>query len=451
MQRREFVATGLAAMAAAGPARFRSGSAHGVALPAPTADQLAWADAELGMFFHFGINTFTDNEWGTGTEDPALFNPSALDVAQWMRAAKAAGARYVVLTAKHHDGFCLWPSRTTRHSVKSSPWRSGAGDLVKEVSDAARANGLGVGLYLSPWDRNAPSFGTGAAYNDFYIAQLTELLTGYGPLVEVWFDGANGDAKIGKRQAYDWNRIHVTVRRLQPHALIFSDAGPDIRWVGNELGTAADVNWCTVDPSIVTEPGMDSPQVTDALQHGAPAPKGTVWRPAEADVSIRQRWFHHPAEEGTIKPASQLMEIWRNSVGRNANLLLNVPPSRIGLIGATEMRELEEFGAAQRALWASAVDATPSSATGRVITATLPRRMPVTGIVIEEDLRDGQRVSGYRVEAAAGSGWVPLAQGGTIGHRRLDRCERAETQVLRITMETIADAPRIRRVRALAG
>jgi alpha-L-fucosidase len=451
VQRREFVATGLAAMAAAGPARFRTGPARGAALPVPTPDQLAWADAELGMFFHFGINTFTDNEWGTGTEDPAAFDPTALDVAQWMRAAKAAGARYVVLTAKHHDGFCLWPSRTTRHSVKSSPWRSGAGDLVKEVTDAARASGLGVGLYLSPWDRNAPTFGTGAAYNDLYIAQLTELLTGYGPLVEVWLDGANGDSKIGKRQAYDWNRIHLTVRRLQPHALIFSDAGPDIRWVGNELGTAADVNWCTVDPSIVTEPGMDSPQVTDALQHGAPPPRGTVWRPAEADVSIRRRWFHHPAEEGTIKSASQLMDIWRNSVGRNANLLLNVPPSRTGLIGSTEMRELEAFGVAQRAVWASAVDATRSSATGRVITATLPRRMPVTGVVLEEDLREGQRVSGYRIEAAAGGGWVTLVQGGTVGNRRLDRCERAETHVLRITMETVADAPRIRRVRVLAG
>ncbi len=206
----------------------------------PTAAQLRYQRRERALFLHFGVNTFTDREWGTGGERPSLFDPSALDARQWARTAHAAGFRAMVLTAKHHDGFCLWPSAVTEHSVRHSPWRAGAGDVVREFVDACRGAGLGAGLYLSPWDRHEPSYGDSPRYNDFYVAQLTELLTRYGPIAQVWFDGANGDGPNGKRQTYDWARIHRTVRRLQPNAVMFSDAGPDVRWIGNEHGIAGD-------------------------------------------------------------------------------------------------------------------------------------------------------------------------------------------------------------------
>lgn len=400
------------------------------------------------MFFHFGVNTWGDVEWGTGTENPAAFNPTAFDAAQWMRAAKSAGAKYVVLTAKHHDGFCLWPTRTTTHSVKSSPWRNGQGDVVREVANAARAAGLGLGLYLSPWDRNNKSFGTGDAYNDFYIAQLTELLTNYGALTEVWFDGANGDAAIGKKQKYDWNRIHTTVRRLQPNALMFSDAGPDIRWIGNELGTASDTNWCTVDPSIVTEPGMDGPQIIAALQHGAPPPSGTVWQPGEADVSIRPRWFYHPAEDAKVKSPVDLTEIWMNSVGRNANLLLNVPPTKAGLLADADVKSLDGFGGAQRAFWSSVEELRSGTMRGHSILASLPRRRPISAAIVEEDLAQGQRVSSYHIDVSPdGVAWTTVARGSTIGHRRIERITPTDAAQVRVVVDGSLDIPQFRRLR----
>ncbi|NJD20587.1 MAG: alpha-L-fucosidase, partial [Gemmatimonadetes bacterium] len=223
--------------------------------PAPTPAQLAWQRDELALFLHFGVNTFTDREWGDGTEDPALFTPERLDARQWARAARAAGFRAKILTAKHHDGFCLWPTATTRHSVAGSPWRAGGGDVVREFADACRAEGLKAGMYCSPWDRNAPAYGDSPRYNDLYRDQLTELLTRYGPLAEVWFDGANGEGPNGRRQLYDWPRTWALVRRLQPEAVIFSDAGPDVRWIGNVRGSAGDPNWSTVDPAVVPFPG----------------------------------------------------------------------------------------------------------------------------------------------------------------------------------------------------
>ena len=255
------------------------------ARPRPSAAQLAWQRDEFALFLHFGVNTFTDCEWGDGKEDPQIFNPASLDARQWARTAREAGARCVILTAKHHDGFCLWPTKTTAHSVASSPWRGGRGDVVREFCDAVREEQLRVGLYCSPWDRNAAVYGESPKYNDFYIAQLTELLTQYGEIAEVWFDGANGEGPNGRKQVYDWLHIWGTVRRLQPNAVMFSDAGPDIRWIGNERGSAGDPNWSTVDPSIVTVPGVDGPEIIRSLQHGDR--DGTVWRPGETDVSIR--------------------------------------------------------------------------------------------------------------------------------------------------------------------
>src|SRR4051794_40358391 len=247
------------------------------ARPRPSAPQLAWQRDELALFLHFGVNTFTNREWGDGSESPSIFNPTALDARDWARAAKRGGFRSMVLTAKHHDGFCLWPTKTTQHSVAASPFRGGNGDVVREFVDACRAEGLRPGLYLSPWDRNHPTYGDSPRYNETYLAQMTELLTQYGEIAEVWFDGANGEGPNGRRQVYDWPRFFAHVKHLQPNSVIFSDAGPDVRWCGNEKGTAGDPNWATVDPTRVPFPGADGPGIIDALQHGDRT--GTVWRP----------------------------------------------------------------------------------------------------------------------------------------------------------------------------
>jgi alpha-L-fucosidase len=338
VRRRDFLLTPALAVAQALTPRPRL---------APSRAQLEWQRDELAMFLHFGVNTFTDREWGDGKESPAIFNPPALDARQWARTARAAGFRALILTAKHHDGFCLWPTKTTTHSVAASPWRGGNGDLVREFVDACRAERLRPGLYLSPWDRNNPHYGDSPRYNDLYADQLTELLTRYGPLAEVWFDGANGEGPNGKKQQYDWPRVWAHVRKLQPNAVMFSDAGPDVRWNGNENGTAGDPNWSTVDPARVPFPGVSGPGVIDALQHGDPM--GTVWRPAEADVSIRPGWFHHPVEDARVKSAQTLMNLYLRSVGRNAKLLLNVPPTRDGVLHDTDVSCLLQFAERRRA------------------------------------------------------------------------------------------------------
>jgi alpha-L-fucosidase len=298
--------------------------------PVPRGPQLQWQRDELAMFLHFGINTFTDREWGDGTENPALFAPDALDARQWARVAKEAGFRTLILTAKHHDGFCLWPTRTTAHSVRASPFRAGTGDVMREFVDACREAGLGAGVYLSPWDRNARVYGDSPRYNDMYAAQLTELLTQYGRVAEVWFDGANGEGPNGRKQEYDWLRNWALVRKLQPDAVIFSDAGPDVRWIGNEDGIAGETNWSTVDPAVVPFPGMSGDTVTRMLRQGDP--QGSVWRPGETDVSIRPGWFYHPADDRKVRTPEQLTALYFTSVGRNSKLLLNLPPDRHGLI-----------------------------------------------------------------------------------------------------------------------
>jgi alpha-L-fucosidase len=435
--------TFLSAAAAAVPALAASKPAPFGALPSER--QLAWHKLETTAFLHFSLNTFTDKEWGYGDEDPNLFQPAKFDADAIVEALAAADMRGVILTAKHHDGFCLWPTKTTDHCVRRSPWRGGQGDVVREVADAARAAGIGLGLYLSPWDRNAPSYGSGQGYNDFYIAQLTELLSNYGPLTEVWFDGANGEGPNGKRQSYDWARIHSTVRRLQPNALMFSDSGPDIRWIGNERGTAGDPNWCTVDPSIVTHPGMDGPEIIRSLQNGDEAPRGSVWRPGEADVSIRPGWFHHPAEDVRVKSAATLMEIWHNSVGRNANLLLNVPPTQTGLIAEPDLKALADFGAAQDAFHANAVRGSFAHLPGAdaYLTLQFERAERVNAIAIEEDLAKGQRVKAFHVNAAD-----TVARGTTIGHRRVLRFEPVTTTGLQLLVEDALDIPAIRNITA---
>lgn len=449
MNRRELIASGMAGMVAA-HLRVPGNLFHN-APPLPTRQQLAWQAAELGIFFHFGINTYTDREWGLGNEDPKIFNPASLDARQWVRAAQSAGAKYVVLTAKHHDGFCLWPTKTTTHSVASSPWKNGTGDVVREVADAARAAGLGLGLYLSPWDRNAASYGSGDGYMNFYITQLTELLTNYGQVMEVWFDGANGEGPNGKKQTYDWPRIHSTVRRLQPNALMFSDSGPDIRWNGNERGRAGDPNWCTVDPSIVTHPGMDGPHIIAALQNGNPPPQGTVWRPSEADVSIRPGWFHHPAEDARVKTVEQLREIWFDSVGRNSNLLLNVPPNRDGRISDEDAGRLALFGTRLKDYWAGAIDRTPAQLRepldGAMHTVDFNGTTRVGGVELAEDIAHGQMVSKFHVDVMVDGAWTTVANGTTIGHKRVVRFTPVVASQCRLLIEDAIAKPTIRTMR----
>ena len=420
--------------------------------PRPSPAQLAWQRDELALFLHFGVNTFTDREWGDGREDPAVFNPAGLDARQWARAARAAGARALVLTAKHHDGFCLWPSRLTEHSVARSPWRGGAGDVVREFTDACKREGLRAGLYLSPWDRNAPMYGDSPRYNDFYCDQLTELLTRYGRIAEVWFDGANGEGPNGRRQVYDWPRVFGLVRRLQPEAVMFSDAGPDVRWCGNEAGVAGDPNWSTVDPAAVPYPGAPGEAVIAALQHGDA--QGSVWRPAEADVSIRPGWFHHAAEDDRVKSVEQLTDIWFTSVGRNSKLLLNVPPTRDGLLHATDVGRLAAFQVHRTALFAEDFAAgrpvrwRAKDARSAVAEVDLGRTVTVGIARLEEDVARGQCVARYAVLGTVDGGgvWRELTRGGTIGYRKLDRFEPAQVRRVRIVVEDAVATPRPLRV-----
>ena len=387
------------------------------------------------MFLHFGVNTFTDREWGDGKESPSIFDPARLDARQWARTAKEAGFRAMILTAKHHDGFCLWPTATTRHSVASSPWRGGNGDVVREFVDACSAEGLRAGLYLSPWDRNHPTYGDSPAYNDVYAAQLTELLTKYGRITEVWFDGANGEGPNGRRQVYDWPRVWGIVRRLQPEAVIFSDAGPDVRWCGNERGVAGDPNWSAVDPHVVSFPGQSGAGIEGALQHGHE--DGTVWRPAEVDVSIRPGWFYHPAQDDKVRSIDNLVGLYFTSVGRNAKLLLNVPPTRDGLIHTVDASRLSGFKAAREQLFGAPIRMRrvafrPSGQVGATVEWELSRPARPTIARLAEDITRGQRVAAYRLQGAQGGKWRELATGTTIGHAKLDR---------------LSDGPAVRRVR----
>lgn len=461
--RREFLRATSAGAAAVGltsalppAARAMHAGARGIQppRPRPTRQQLEWQRDELAMFIHFGMNTFTDREWGDGSEDPRLFAPTALDARQWARTARAAGFKAMVLTAKHHDGFCLWPTATTTHSVASSPWRDGGGDLVREFVDACRAEGLKPGLYLSPWDRNHPAYGDTPRYNDVYATQLTELLTRYGAIHEVWFDGANGEGPNGKKQEYDWPRTWALVRRLQPDAVMFSDAGPDVRWIGNERGVAGTTNWSTVDPRIVPVPGMSGDEVMRSLQDGDR--DGSVWRPGETDVSIRPGWFHHPVQDDKVRSADDLVALYFSSVGRNSKLLLNVPPTRSGLLHATDIASLmgmrqrldalfaRDLAAGAAVSWDFPVTATSGAGSGRpvaegVVEFAAPTRLAI--VDLREDVAQGQRVVRHRVDASDGGEWRTIVRGTTIGFRRLERVAPITVRRLRVVIEESVESP----------
>ncbi|MEN9791522.1 MAG: hypothetical protein RLZZ63_1180 [Gemmatimonadota bacterium] len=411
----------------------------------PTAQQLLWQRDELALFLHFGINTFTDREWGDGREDPARFDPTGLDVRQWARVAREAGFQAMILTAKHHDGFCLWPTCTTKHSVASSPWREGTGDLVREFVDACRAESLRVGLYCSPWDRNHPSYGDSPRYRDVYAVQLTELLTDYGEIHEVWFDGANGEGPNGKRQEYDWPNTWTLVRKLQPKAVIFSDAGPDVRWIGNERGVAGETNWSTVDPAIVPVPGMSDDEVMRSLTEGDRG--GSVWRPGETDVSIRPGWFYHAKEDARVRTADDLVDLYFTSVGRNSKLLLNVPPTPEGMLHPRDVESLRGMRAALDAMFATDLAAgrraqwRRTSARSGVTLIQLATPATVAVLDLRERIVEGQRVAGYRVEGRVDGVWRELSRGTTIGYRRLTRWDPVTLDAIRVTVTDAVESP----------
>jgi alpha-L-fucosidase len=304
----------------------------------PTKAQLQWHKMEFYLFMHFGPNTFTDKEWGEGSEPENVFNPTNLDCRQWCRIAKAAGAKGIIITAKHHDGFCLWPSKYSIHTVRESKWKNGKGDVLKELSQACKEYGLKFGVYISPWDRNHPKYGT-PEYNDVFVNMMKEIFSNYGPIWELWWDGANGEGPNGKKQIYDWRRFENTVRKLSPNTIVFSDIGPDIRWCGNEKGIAGETNWNYLDTVGFTR-GVGAPP-PDTLNQGNI--NGKNWIPAECDVSIRPGWFYHKEEDGKTKTPEQLFDLYLKSVGRGANLLLNVPPDRRGLINENDSAALVGF------------------------------------------------------------------------------------------------------------
>ena len=411
----------------------------------PSAQQLLWQRDELALFLHFGINTFTDREWGDGREDPARFDPTGLDVREWARVAREAGFKAMILTAKHHDGFCLWPTCTTTHSLASSPWREGKGDLVREFVEACRAEELRVGLYCSPWDRNHPSYGDSPRYRDVYAVQLTELLTDYGEIHEVWFDGANGEGPNGKRQEYDWPTTWKLVRKLQPKAVIFSDAGPDVRWIGNERGVAGETNWSTVDPMIVPVPGMTGDEVMRSLTEGDRA--GSVWRPGETDVSIRPGWFYHSKEDARVRTADDLVELYFTSVGRNSKLLLNVPPTPEGVLHPRDVESLRGMRAKLEAMFATDLAAgrrvqwRRTSARSGVASVQLATPVTVAVLDLRERIADGQRVAGYTVEGRVEGVWRELSRGSTIGYRRLARWDPVTLDAIRVTVTDAVELP----------
>jgi alpha-L-fucosidase len=385
----------------------------------PSADQLNWQrNHQLGMFCHFGINTFYDKEWSDGTLDPAGFNPTALDCAQWVDAAVKAGFAHVILTAKHHDGFCLWPTATTDYSVRSSPWKDGTGDVVSELAAACRAAGIGLGLYLSPWDRHQESWKTDhAAYDALYLAQLTELCTNYGDLVEVWFDGAGSES-----HPYDWPAIMQVVHRHQPHALVFNMGSPTIRWVGNEDGLASDPCWYTVNSthkSILDD-------TTDAI--GGPA-----YLPPECDVAIRRHWFWHEDDTATLKSRQHLEAIWYRSVGLGANLLLNVPPDNRGLLDDRDRSRLVEFGETIRDRFADPVTGTITSDGSRRI-VQFSDSVTFDHLWIEEAIEDGQRIRQHRVLDAR-TGQVLVDGVYTVGSQRVHAFPRVTTDAIVIEVD----------------
>ena len=384
--------------------------------PTPTKQQLAWHEKEFYLFMHFGPNTFTNLEWGKGSEDPNVFNPTAIDCNQWASIAKASGAKGIIITAKHHDGFSLWPSKFSKHTVRESKWMNGKGDVIKMLSEACKKAGIEMGVYISPWDRNHPQYGT-EAYNDIYIQTMKELLTGYGNLTELWWDGANGEGPNGKKQVYDFTRFKDSAMSYQPNILIFSDIGPHIRWVGNENGLINETNWNLLDTAGFKR-GEGAP-ANDTLNRGNF--NGKNWIGAEADVSIRKGWFYHEEEDSTVKSGKTLFNLYLNSVGHGGNMLLNVPPNRKGLIAPEDSAALMDFRKVREAAFKTNLFKNAITKNNKnEIDVIVGTPVTINSIQLQEQIKFGQRV--IRFEIYAGdkeADMKKIAASTTIGRKKI--------------------------------
>lgn len=437
--------------------------------PVPTAAQLAWQQMEMNMFCHFGPNTFTGKEWGDGTEIEDIFNPTALNCDQWAAVAKSAGFKGIIITAKHHDGFCLWPNPVSEHTVAQSNWRNGQGDVLRELSDACRKADLKFGVYISPWDRNAPTYGS-PAYNETFLQTLQSALTQYGPIYEQWFDGANGEGPNGKKQVYDWPAFNGQVYKLQPNAVIFSDVGPGCRWMGNEQGVNGRTCWSRLDIAGY-EPGALAP-TQDTLNVGNY--NGANWIPAETDVSIRPGWFYRDSEHP--KTLQELLKIYYTSVGRNSLLLLNVPPDQRGRIATEDSARLVEFRQALDQIFADDLAkhsyivstsnyrfqdshseelknqyktinaiydddydiywATDDSVHSAYVELEYVRPFTFNRVLLQEYIPLGQRVEQFHIEVMNEDGtWRTIAEETTIGYKRIVLTEKVTTKKVRIVID----------------
>ena len=436
--------------------------------PIPTAQQLAWHEKEFYLFIHFGPNTFTNKEWGEGNEDPNLFNPTALDCNQWVKIAQLAGAKGIILTAKHHDGFCLWPSKYSKHTVRESKWMNGKGDVVKMLSEACKKAGLDMGVYISPWDRNHPKYGTDE-YNEVYLKTMKELLTQYGKFFELWWDGANGEGPNGKKQVYDFRRFEDSAFHWQPQLIIFSDIGPSIRWCGNERGIINATNWNLLDTAGFKR-GEGGPPV-DTLNRGNI--NGKHWIPAEADVSIRPGWFYHTDQDTKVKSPETLFSLYLKSVGNGGNLLLNVPPDKRGLFHEADSAALIGFrklreDAFKTNLFAKATLTTNQNSTYPVqnlldeknetfwmgnhsdkeliITIQLPKETAINSIVLEEMITYGQRIQSFSILANSAKGMQTIFEGTTIGRKKIACFPLVTTGTLQIRINHSKEVPIIRNI-----
>ena len=448
----------------------------------PSTRQLAWQELEFIAFIHFGPNTFTGRQWGTGREDPEVFNPTQLDTDQWVSVCQDAGMKMIILTAKHHDGFCLWPSRYTEHSVKNSPWKEGKGDIVADLATSCRKAGMRLGIYLSPWDRHEHTYGDSPAYNQYFINQLEELLTGYGEIIEVWFDGAYGEGPNGKRQVYDWDAYYRVVRRLQPDAVI-AICGPDVRWCGNEAGKTRDSEWSVI-PMLPEEEFREEadPAFGRMMEDGHLMDLGSrdrilkasrlAWFPAEVNTSIRPSWFYDPAEDDKVKSLDELLEIYYGAVGGNAVFLLNLPPDRRGLIHENDARRLREMGQVLEATFKEnlALNAQARASeirdgdlryaaqkildgnkdtfwmpndgtTSATVEIHLDGKKTFNIIMLQEAIQQGQRVESFIVEAWKSNTWEEFARSTTIGYKRLLRFDDVTTDKVRIRFTTSRVCP----------
>ena len=446
--------------------------------PLPTEAQMDWHEMELTSFVHFTINTFTGLEWGMGSESESLFDPKELDAEQWVSVLSEAGFKSLILTCKHHDGFCLWPSQYTEHSIKKSPYKNGKGDIVREVSDACKKYGLKFGIYLSPWDRNHAEYGR-PPYITYYRDQLKELFSNYGPVYEMWFDGANGGTgyyggsnekrSIDGRTYYDWPTTLSLVKSMEPEIIFFSDAGPGVRWVVNERGVAGETNWNTITPDTLY---AGKPDIVALLNTGSE--NGTAWIPAEVDVSIRPGWFYHEEEDSLVKSPERLFDIYLTSVGRGSTLLLNIPPDKRGLFHERDVAALRGFrqllnqefktnlaagarvtanshrGGADIFSAYQIADgnketywSTDDAVTSGNLELDLGSTQKIKYILLQEYIRSGQRVKSFQVEAWVNDSWKKIAEGTTIGYKRILRVDPVETSKVRVVIADSKASPMI--------